>query len=128
MSKADEAYNILKKRIISGIYPALSDLSEELICEELNVSRTPVREAILKLKVNGFVQTVPNKGTFVRPVSHHLIEEIYDMRILNEPYICVKASKRMPKESLIALSLRSITLNLIPTCTWSFFRTVRIIF
>lgn len=103
MSKADEIYLQLKRRIITGAYEAMSDLNEALIAEEFAVSRTPVREAVLRLKTDGYLSVVPNKGTFVRPVSHSLIEEIYAMRFLNEPYICKQAAILMPRQKLLEI-------------------------
>lgn len=100
MSKADEAFTILKRRIITGVYPAMSDLDEERLCAEFRVSRTPLREAILRLKNMGYVTVIPNKGTLIRPVSHRLIDEIYTMRLLNEPYICKAAAHLMPAQLL----------------------------
>lgn len=98
--KADYAYQIIKGKIITGEYPPMTDLSEEALQKELGFSRTPVREAILRLRDNGFIIVFPKKGTIVSPVSHDLIEEIYEVRLVNEPYICQRASKIMPRTIL----------------------------
>lgn len=50
MGKTDYAYEYIKGKIISGEYPPLSDISEDTLQKELEVSRTPVREAILRLE------------------------------------------------------------------------------
>lgn len=98
--KADYAYQIIRGKIITGEYPPMTDLSEEALQKELGFSRTPVREAILRLRDNGFIIVFPKKGTIVSPVSHDLIEEIYEVRLVNEPYICQRASKIMPRSIL----------------------------
>ncbi|MBW4845761.1 MAG: GntR family transcriptional regulator [Lachnospiraceae bacterium] len=86
-SKADEAYNIIKNKIINlELYP-LSDLSEEEFQKELNISRTPVREAIQKLAKEGFVRIYSRKATIVSDITLDLINSVYEVRLLNEPYL-----------------------------------------
>ncbi len=98
--KADYAYQIIKAKIINGEYAPMTDLSEEDLQKALGFSRTPVREAILRLRDDGFIIVFPKKGTIVSPVSRELIEEIYEIRFLNEPFCCQKASRIMPAEIL----------------------------
>ena len=50
MGKTDSAYEYIKAKIINGDYPPLSDISEDTLQKEMNMSRTPVREAILRLE------------------------------------------------------------------------------
>lgn len=83
-SKADLAYQYLKERIISGSYAPLSSISEKEIQLELDTSRTPVREALLRLQDLGFVYIYPSRGTIVSELSRELIEEMYETRALNE--------------------------------------------
>ena len=101
--KADIAYEQIKHKIITGTLKPMIDINEEALQKELNFSRTPIREALLKLQVNGYIVVFPNKGTFVTPVSRELIDEIYDMRLLNEPYICKRACHFIPKDLLLML-------------------------
>ena len=107
--KADYAYQIIRSKIITGEYPPMTDLSEEALQKELGFSRTPVREAILRLRDNGFIIVFPKKGTIVSPVSHDLIEEIYEVRLVNEPYICQRASKTMPRSILESIREKLLT-------------------
>ena len=79
-SKADEAYNIIK------LQPS-ADISEEKLIQELNISRTPIREALQKLAKDGFVIVYPRKGTIVADITLDLINSIYEIRILNEPHM-----------------------------------------
>lgn len=85
MGKTDSAYEFIKKKIISGEYPPMSDLSEDKLQKELNISRTPVREAILRLEKEDFVYVYPRKGTIITDVTQDLIEDIYQVRRLIEP-------------------------------------------
>ena len=91
MGKTEIAYEYIKNKILSWEYPPLSDLSEDAIQKELNISRTPVREAFLRLEKEGFVYIYPRKGTIVSEVTKDLIDEIYQIRELNEPFIAVQA-------------------------------------
>lgn len=93
--KTDVAYECIKNKIISWEIAPLTDLSEDALQEELGISRTPIREAILRLQNEGFVYIYPRKGTIVSEVTKDLIEEIYQMRILNEPFISERASLKI---------------------------------
>lgn len=107
--KADTAYELIRQKIITGVYQPMTSLSEDELQKELNFSRTPVREALLRLRDNGFVIVFPKKGTIVSPVSRDLIDEIYEVRLLNEPCICQKASKNMPREMLEEIRTKLLT-------------------
>lgn len=99
--KTDLAYSIIKQKIITGVYKPMMDLSEEALQNELGYSRTPVREALLKLNDEGFIVVFPKKGTIVSPVNQQLIDEVYEARLVNEPYVCQKSAKIMPREILL---------------------------
>ena len=85
MGKTDYAYEYIKGKIISGEYPPLSDISEDTLQKELEVSRTPVREAILRLEKEDLVHVYPRKGTIVSAITLDLIEDVYGVRELIEP-------------------------------------------
>ena len=101
--KTDQAYETIKDRIITGEYPPMMDISEEAIQKELKMSRTPVREALIRLREDGFILVYPKKGTLVSAVSLDLINDIYEVRGCNEPEICIRASQYIPKEVLLEL-------------------------
>ncbi len=86
-SKAEEAYEIIKRKIIMLEMRPTSDISEEALIQELNISRTPIREAIQRLAKDRFVIIYPRKGTIVSDVSLDLINCVYEVRLLNEPYM-----------------------------------------
>ncbi|MDO5352895.1 MAG: GntR family transcriptional regulator, partial [Succinatimonas sp.] len=65
MSKADVCYEYIVEKIITGEFPPLSTLSETELQEKLHTSRTPVREAILRLSELGFVYIYSQKATLV---------------------------------------------------------------
>ena len=94
----------LKERIVSWQYPPEFRLTEEALCREFNVSRSPVREALRVLATNGLVKRMPNRGYAVRQVNLREIEEIYEVRLALELYaVEILASRDTPPKALAAL-------------------------
>lgn len=74
----------LKERIITWQYPPEHRLTEDGLCREFGVSRSPVREALRVLATNGFVRRMDNRGYAVRQVKVRELEELYDVRLALE--------------------------------------------
>lgn len=77
----------LRDRILSGNLAPGSPLRQELLAEELGVSRIPIREALRLLSAEGFVDTIPHRGAFVSMLSRAEVEEFFDIRRRLEPWI-----------------------------------------
>lgn len=77
-------YEYIKKEIILGDLEPGSVFDEIKIAEALKVSRTPVREAVLKLAGEGYLTIIPRKGTLVSNISIKDIKEVYEARIVIE--------------------------------------------
>ena len=92
----EKAYKIIKERIGSGTYRPGQPLNEKAIIEELQISRTPFREAIHALNEENLVQVFPNRGIFVRDLTLQDIMDGFEIRYLLEPYVLELASARMP--------------------------------
>jgi DNA-binding GntR family transcriptional regulator len=73
----EEIHARLRDRIIAGGFPPGSRLQDVRVAAELGVSRTPVREALLRLVKEGLVESDPNRGFFVAPLSRTEVLEIY---------------------------------------------------
>jgi DNA-binding GntR family transcriptional regulator len=94
----------LKERIIAWQYPPEHRLTEEALCREFGVSRSPVREALRVLSANGFVRRMPNRGYAVRQVNLNEIEELYGVRLALELFaIETLAERGAPPMALAAL-------------------------
>ncbi|MEG1274660.1 MAG: GntR family transcriptional regulator, partial [Ruthenibacterium sp.] len=93
--KRQQAYELIKQKIFEGEYLPLSDISEEALQVELGISRTPIREALQKLNKEGFVNVYPRKGTIVADISLDMIRDLYEVRLLNEPFITRQACGRL---------------------------------
>jgi DNA-binding GntR family transcriptional regulator len=86
-----DAYEMIKKAIIKGVYKSGSRLKEENLAKDLNLSRTPIREAIRRLETEGLI--IPLKrGVMVREYTMNDIKQIYDLRALLEGYAATQAS------------------------------------
>ncbi len=102
----EATYEAIRKRILSGgFYPA-QHLVEAALTEELDTSKTPVREALARLEEEGLVEWFPYRGYFVRALSQEDIREIYELRELFEG-ACARVCAESSNNSEIAGMLRS---------------------
>lgn len=86
-----QVYNAIKENICGGRYEPGQRLNEVELARSLNVSRSPVREALRRLAADGLVVELPNRGVFVREFTPQDIQEIFDVRVLLESY-CIQRS------------------------------------
>ena len=84
----------LKERIIGWEYPLEHRLTEEALCEEFGVSRSPVREALRVLAANGFLEKLPNRGYVVKQLNLQEILEVYDVRLALELFVVEQLAER----------------------------------
>ncbi|MFP4698462.1 MAG: GntR family transcriptional regulator [Eubacteriales bacterium] len=77
-------FNKIREDILLGKYKQSEALKETKISSELGVSRTPVREAIRQLELEGLVNIIPNKGAIVTGINDKDIKDIYAIRSLLE--------------------------------------------
>ena len=102
-SLADAAYERLLEGILSGKLPSGSELSEVALAAELQVSRTPVHEAIRRLSADGLVHVGASGPARVAAFSRSDIEEIYEMRVCLEQAAVERACRQMTDEQLAEL-------------------------
>ena len=96
----EQVYQILRDEICRGDYPAGYRLQEVELTEHLNVSRSPVREALRQLVSDGLLIEVPNKGVYVKEFTTRDIKEIFDMRVMLESYGIFNSRKNMTSARL----------------------------
>lgn len=82
---AQQAYQYLRREIIDGRLVPRAPLSEQDLSQRLGVSRTPVREALIKLADERLVDIYPQLGTFVAPIE---LTEVYDSQFVRESLEC----------------------------------------
>ncbi len=90
-SAAQRVYEHVKTGILQARYSAGELLTEGLVSERVGVSRTPVREALLRLEAEGLVRLYPKKGALVVPVSAKEAEDVLEARALVERYAAPRA-------------------------------------
>jgi DNA-binding GntR family transcriptional regulator len=93
--------NALRIAILQGRYKANQPLRQDLIAEELGVSKIPLREALVQLKAEGLVTFMPKRGAVVSELSAAEVAEIYAMRIALETLAIEKAIPRLTRSDLI---------------------------
>ncbi|MFI1917386.1 GntR family transcriptional regulator [Nocardia sp. NPDC020380] len=83
-SAAERAYREIKERILTGALPGGELVSENEIAGELGTSRTPVREAFLRLETEGWMRLYPKRGALVVPVPSHEADHVAHARYIVE--------------------------------------------
>lgn len=73
-------YTELREDILTGKLQSGEKLTEQKICNEYKVSRTPVREALRQLETDGLIENIPNRGAFVIGLSRQDIEDMFELR------------------------------------------------
>lgn len=93
-------FNRIREDILGGKYNQNEELKESAIAAELGISRTPVREALRQLELEGLVNIVPNKGAYVTGISEKDIHDIYVIRSYLEGLCARWACENMTEERL----------------------------
>ena len=79
-----KVYERIREDILSGRYQQDTELKEAAIGAELGVSRTPVREALRQLELEGLVHIIPNRGAYVNMITAKDVQDIYVIRSMLE--------------------------------------------
>ena len=104
-----DAYNEIKYKIIHFDYIPGQKISEKTISQELDLGRTPVREAIIRIEREGLIEVIPQSGTYITRVDMADAKDARFVRSHIEPSIMVDAAIKMTPEAKQALedNLRS---------------------
>ncbi len=98
-----QAYQWLKKKIITLEYAMGSHLVENDLCRELGMGRTPVREAVQQLASEGLVNILPRKGCFVSNINLWEFENLLDARIMLETHVVRRLAGIINSEQIAML-------------------------
>lgn len=90
----------IREDILNGRYATGDKLVEIKLAEELGVSRTPVREALKQLELDGLVENIPNRGVVVNGISKNDIDDILTMRLCIEGLVGQWAAERISEEEV----------------------------
>jgi DNA-binding GntR family transcriptional regulator len=103
-SAAAVAYEFIKERLLNGGYSGGTLLSENELARRLGISRTPVRQAMLRLAGEGLVELYPRRGALVLPPRVSEPDDVLEARLLIEPH-CGRRAAELRSPGLVA-SLR----------------------
>ena len=95
MTNTDRVRAELENRLVSGVLPPGSTLDESQLCKEFDVSRTPVREALLQLGADGFVHILPRAGIYVIEMNAAELVEMLEALAYAEGLCAKLACKRI---------------------------------
>ncbi|MGW0393131.1 GntR family transcriptional regulator [Streptomyces sp. NPDC003042] len=93
---ADRVYHHVKQGVLERRYEGGTLLTEGEVAEAVGVSRTPVREALLRLETEGLLKLYPKKGALVLPVSAQEITDVLETRLLVEEFTVRRAVPAPP--------------------------------
>jgi len=103
VSIRQKAYKALRDEILDGRIPAGSRMVEEHLAKLIGTSRTPVREALHMLEMEGLLKAIPRVGYRVKKIEWEEVEEICEIRAVNEILAARWAIKRITPKELQAL-------------------------
>ena len=108
-SLADDAYATIKQKIFSFELLPGDLISEGNLVRLMQVSRTPLRQALQRLQYEGFLNAIPKIGWQITPLDFNKLDELYDFRILIEGHaiklLCDKACSHEPLGELVKIWL-----------------------
>lgn len=103
MSRSQLAYEHIRAKLVRERIDPIKGLSELHLAKELQISRTPVREAIRRLESEGLLEQRPKRGTFVRRLDRRELDEIFQVRLLLEPFAAAEAADHIRAADLAKL-------------------------
>jgi DNA-binding GntR family transcriptional regulator len=96
---SEKAYHLIKDKIITLELKPLAVIDEQSLMEDLNLGRTPIREALHRLAAEGLVIIAPRRGMFVADISITDLQKIFEVRLLLEGFCARLAAQRAtPKQ------------------------------
>lgn len=109
MSAADDVYRHVREQILDGTIGPGEMMTEGQFVDAVGVSRTPVREAFLRLEAEGWLKLFPKRGALVVPVQPEEKEQVFEARQLIETHAFTMISHDMDAASELARRLHEIT-------------------
>jgi DNA-binding GntR family transcriptional regulator len=102
-SQSEAAYLRIRDRIVSLDMPPGSVVQEARLREELEIGRTPIREALQRLALENLVRSIPHRGTFVTDVNITDLARITEVRVVLEPHAAKLAAERLAASDRLAI-------------------------
>ena len=98
---SEKVYKAFKRDIIRGVHPGGEPLTEKELAKRYKASRTPVREAALRLQEDRLLRVVPNRGYFVSQITLQELNDIYEYRAAVECATAELAARKATDSELL---------------------------
>ncbi|HFD40709.1 MAG TPA: GntR family transcriptional regulator [Anaerolineae bacterium] len=103
MRLSDKAYHLIRHKIITLELPPKTAIDEQVLMQDLQVGRTPIREALQRLAAEGLIFLAPRRGMFVSEISITDLQKIFELRMVLEGFCARLAAQRATEEQITAL-------------------------
>lgn len=120
----DRIYEALKRDIVTGVFQSGDALSESLLAKMYRGSRTPVREAAVRLEHENLLRIVPNRGYFVRHITITELNDLYEYRAAIEG-ACAELAARKPCDPAILTELEQLNFTFVENDRASYGRFIQ---
>ncbi|MCJ7565394.1 MAG: GntR family transcriptional regulator [Candidatus Aminicenantes bacterium] len=100
LSLKEKAYRIIKEKLLKMEFEPGGRIREDLLAEEISMSRTPVREAINQLTAEGFINNIPRRGLFFIKIRQEEIKDLLDVREVLEILAVDKCIEKISAEQI----------------------------
>jgi DNA-binding GntR family transcriptional regulator len=97
---SEKAYQLIKKKVVTLELPPSAVIDEHILMQQLDLGRTPIREALQRLDSEGLVTVVPRRGTFVSDISVTDLQKIFELRIILEGFCARLAAQRISEDQI----------------------------
>ncbi|TCO64294.1 GntR family transcriptional regulator [Actinocrispum wychmicini] len=91
-SGRDRAYTFVKKEILTDPARQGTFINEQVLADQIGVSRTPIREALLMLAAQDLVQLVPKRGAYIAPMTNRELRDLVGVRLMIEQHAAMHVS------------------------------------
>ncbi len=105
MRLSEKAYRLIKEKIISLELEPSSVIDEQALMEELELGRTPIREALQRLDSEGLVNIVPRRGTFVADINITDLQKLFEVRTILEGFCARLAAQRITQAQIARIEV-----------------------
>lgn len=123
---SDDVYELLKSRVMDHELEPSSRVNMDALARELDVSPTPLREALARLESDGLVRKESLRGYFIAPlISQDQFESLFEYRLLIEPWSAARAAERAGEDQMRELVEELHTVEEVPSADiYSAYRAV----
>jgi len=111
MSLKDHVYNYISEKINEGFLKPDDKINEQQIADALNISRTPIREALIQLASDGFLENMPRRGFRVKSLDIKKAQELYEIIGILDGRIAYKTVDLIKQEDIKNMQFLAESMN-----------------